>query len=191
VNVCPPDHTQFYPAVHEHLDRRGLAMPFELPETAAKPFPEPDDQWVEIKDMHKRVEKDWPVWQAAQAASKDKGTGTGSQGGRSSWMQQRPLDNVFAGAAAGAGAAGAGAPPAAAAASASAEGGSEGGSDDKAAARAAAFASLPAHAHDHSEFFLASLIERTADSWDLHLTTFLLSHDMVLPDDMDRQVRAW
>ena len=34
--------------------------------------------------------------------------------------------------------------------------------------------SLPAFANDHSEMFLASMIERQADSWDLHLTTFLL-----------------
>ena len=39
---------------------------------------------------------------------------------------------------------------------------------------------LPAFASDHSEMFLASMIERQADSWDLHLTTFLLCEKVLV-----------
>ena len=39
---------------------------------------------------------------------------------------------------------------------------------------------LPAFANDHSEMFLASMIERQADSWDLHLTTFLLCEKVLV-----------
>ena len=39
---------------------------------------------------------------------------------------------------------------------------------------------LPAFANDHSELFLASMIERQADSWDLHLTTFLLCEKVLV-----------
>ena len=43
--------------------------------------------------------------------------------------------------------------------------------------------SLPAFAKDGSEMFVASMIERQADSWDLHLTTFVLYRDMLNQDD--------
>ena len=42
---------------------------------------------------------------------------------------------------------------------------------------------LPAFATDGSEMFVASMIERQADSWDLHLTTFLLYRDILNQDD--------
>ena len=38
---------------------------------------------------------------------------------------------------------------------------------------------LPSFSSDGSEMFLASMIERQADSWDLHLTTFLMCHKML------------
>ena len=40
---------------------------------------------------------------------------------------------------------------------------------------------LPAFAADDSEFIFGSLIERAFDSWDLHLTTFMLCHYMLEP----------
>jgi hypothetical protein len=39
--------------------------------------------------------------------------------------------------------------------------------------------SLPAFASDYSEVLLSSLIERKHSSWDLHLTSFLMSHSLV------------
>lgn len=42
--------------------------------------------------------------------------------------------------------------------------------------------SLPAFAVDKSELFLGSMIERESDSWTLHLTTFLLCHNMIRKD---------
>ena len=43
-------------------------------------------------------------------------------------------------------------------------------------------ATLPAFSTDGSEVFLASMIERQADSWDLHLTTFLLGREILQSD---------
>jgi len=42
---------------------------------------------------------------------------------------------------------------------------------------------LPHFAHDRSELFLASVIERESDSFNLFLTTFLLSHPMIEPKE--------
>ena len=42
--------------------------------------------------------------------------------------------------------------------------------------------SLPAFARDNSEVFLASVLERKADSWDLHVTTFMMCHALLVPD---------
>ena len=47
-------------------------------------------------------------------------------------------------------------------------------------------ASLPAFSTDYSEMFMASIIEREADSWDLHLTTFLMCHSLIIPDNTSR-----
>ena len=38
---------------------------------------------------------------------------------------------------------------------------------------------LPAFARDSSEVFLAGLLERTANSWDLHVTTFMMCHTLL------------
>ena len=39
--------------------------------------------------------------------------------------------------------------------------------------------SLPVFARDSSEVFLAGLLERTANSWDLHVTTFMMCHTLL------------
>jgi hypothetical protein len=39
--------------------------------------------------------------------------------------------------------------------------------------------SLPVFARDSSEVFLGGLIERTANSWDLHVTTFMMCHTLL------------
>lgn len=41
---------------------------------------------------------------------------------------------------------------------------------------------LPAFARDNSEVFLAGVMERKADSWDLHVTTFMMCHALLVPD---------
>ena len=46
--------------------------------------------------------------------------------------------------------------------------------------------SLPAFSTDYSEMFLASMIEREDDSYDLHLTTFLMCHSLIKPDKTNR-----
>ena len=47
----------------------------------------------------------------------------------------------------------------------------------------AELASLPAFSTDYSEMFMASMIEREADSWDLHLTTFLMCRSLIKSDN--------
>jgi len=42
-------------------------------------------------------------------------------------------------------------------------------------------ATLPSMAVDNSELILGSIIERVSDSWDLYLTTFMISHSMLDP----------
>ena len=42
---------------------------------------------------------------------------------------------------------------------------------------------LPSFAADGSEYVLDALIERASGSYDLYLTTFFLSHSMIVPDD--------
>ena len=50
-------------------------------------------------------------------------------------------------------------------------------------------ATLPAFSHDKSELLLASMIERESDSYNLYLTTFFLSHQMILPDASLRKIK--
>ena len=45
---------------------------------------------------------------------------------------------------------------------------------------------LPSFSSDYSEMFLAGMIERTSDSWDLHVTTFLVCHTMLEGDATGR-----
>ena len=139
-------------------------MPFELPEIANKPFPEPDDSWVDIVEVHRRID----------AKQTNHSTSVLAEGGKGGGGDQTT---------------------AAAAAAAdddkiknSNQDKEDGKVDDKEGGIrwAAGFASLPAHANDLSEFFLASMIERVPDSWDLYVTTFLLQHDMLLVDSMNR-----
>ena len=47
----------------------------------------------------------------------------------------------------------------------------------------AELASLPAFSTDYSEMFMASMIEREADSWDLHVTTFLMCRSLIKSDN--------
>jgi hypothetical protein len=44
--------------------------------------------------------------------------------------------------------------------------------------------SLPSVSSDESELILSSLIERTSDSWSLHLTTFFLARAMIDPNEI-------
>ena len=141
-------------------------MPFELPEIANKPFPEPDDSWVDISEVHRRIDVQGTNHStvAASALSESGGGGGGSGKGGGEKIATVDDDKVK-----------------------SSDKDKDKEDDQEGGIRwAADFASLPAHAHDHSEFFLASVIERVADSWDLYVTTFLLQHDMLGLDTMNR-----
>ena len=147
--------TQFYPAVKAQLEIRGLVMPFELPEISNKPFPEPDDTWVDISEVHRRIDAQKKN-HTTNSLLLEEGEGEGGKevGGKTSEDDDKNKDK---------------------------EDDKEGG-----IRWAAGFATLPAHANDLSEFFLASMIERVSDSWDLYVTTFLLQHDMLGLDSMNR-----
>ena len=47
---------------------------------------------------------------------------------------------------------------------------------------------LPAFSIDSEELFLASIIERESDTYNLHLTTFLLSHNMAVNDHIPSKI---
>ena len=142
-------------------------MPFELPEISNKPFPEPDDSWIDITEVHRRIDdaavakqkggKDNNTFDTKEEESKRKRKG--KSGDKSADDDKENKDKE-----------------------------DKGNEDDKEGGIrwAAGFASLPAHANDLSEFFLASMIERVPNSWDLYVTTFLLQHDMLGIDSMNR-----
>ena len=48
---------------------------------------------------------------------------------------------------------------------------------------------LPAFSQDKSDLFLASMIEREADSWNLHVTTFLLCHKILRSEPLHSESR--
>lgn len=51
------------------------------------------------------------------------------------------------------------------------------------------YSTLPAFSYDRSELLLASMIERESDSFNLYLTTFFLSHQMILTDTSLRKIK--
>ena len=141
---------RYFPSVLQALDDRGLALPMSIPEVGAKPFPEPDEQWIEIRELHKEVDA------AASGLVRDnfkEAEKLGDQGRSHSKMMK--FSSLLSG--------------------------STPMEQETAEGKKQIFSSLPSLASDKSEFFLGSIIERVADSWDLWLTTFLLSHEMMFP----------
>ena len=156
---------RYFPGVYEALETRGLVMPLELPERAAKPFVKIVSKFMKYPTFTIKIEK------ALHAARN-------SLDGSDVWLDPPELNTIaskislkdilphsslfqatFNSTSVG-----------------------EKQTEPKRKLTSLESVTLPAFANDHSEMFLASMIERQADSWDLHLTTFLLSHFVMVYD---------
>ena len=154
-----------FTGVYEALESRGLVMPLELPEKVPKPFVRLGSIYMKYPMLTLKIEK-------ALLAAKN------STDGSDVWLDLPELNTIastislkdilphsslyrvtFNG---------------------TSNGGK--GSEVKKILTSPKPVTLPAFANDHSEMFLASMIERQADSWDLHLTAFLMSHSVMIYD---------
>ena len=143
--------TAHFPSVYEALEKRGLVMPIELREQVNGEDPHHDDEWMDFFELNRKIED------AAERSL---------QGGEarldpvnlvSALSEIRYADIVPA------------------------NGVKRAVNDDQSAKLVFQEdpVTLPSFSTDGTEMFLASMIERQADSWDLHLTTFLMCHKML------------
>jgi hypothetical protein len=171
--------TNFFPEVYEALERRSLVMPFELPELSTRPFPNPDVTWLDHIVLNAKIEeaKEKSKTQSHVWLDADNLNSPLSQislrdimpGNASSSSTSRRLQRVETG-------------------------------EEEARRKPEAFldyledsqeanedyAALPAFSIDKSELFLASMVEREDDTWNLYLTTFLLNRRMSKADKSKR-----
>ena len=145
----------FFPIVYEELEMRGLVMPMELPERELKPFPRYEDSWVDFLELRIKVED------AAEKCLPWKEDHVDSLRVMTDAPKIRFEDFV---------------PSNLTNNNNSAVAHRHNRTQDGSVI-------LPAFASDGTEMFLASMIEREADSWNLYLTTFLLCRD-ILQDDL-------
>jgi hypothetical protein len=145
--------TSLFPTVYEELEKRGLVMPMELPDNGWRNSPPHDADWVSFLIVSKEVER---------AAERNKSGQVVSRATLklSAALPMIRFEDIVQ-------------------------------SDDMTRkfkdlesgfSKLQPSATLPAFATDGSEVFLASMIEREADSWDLHLTTFLLGREILQAD---------
>ena len=161
--------TLFSP-VYEALEKRGLVMPVELPERQGKPGGL-TQSWITFIDVHKTMESDI----AAENENKNRNENgdkksTGNNGNEdgshfddfTNIKSPRPprrlsLKDIIQNCT------------------------SQTVHTKKKINEDSGLSILPALTKDKSEMFLASMIEREADSWDLYVTTFLLCHEVLKP----------
>ena len=152
-----------FPGVYEALETRGLVMPLELPERAPKPFVKIVSKFMKYPTLTIKIEK-------ALLAARN------SLDGSDVWLDPPELNTIaskislkdilphsslFT-------------------ATFNSTNTGEKQTEPKRKLTSLESVTLPAFANDHSEMFLASMIERQADSWDLHLTTFLLCEKVLV-----------
>ena len=153
--------TSLFPTVYEELEKRGLVMPLELPENGRRTYPPHDQSWVPFKLINGEVNT-----AAARSVS-----GQGVRGAPLKLPDNLPmikLDDILH---------------------------SEASHDKESGLFAledepVSPVGLPAFSTDGTEMFLASMIERESDSWDLHLTTFLLCRDILQSDRIGLKATA-
>jgi hypothetical protein len=145
--------TSLFPAVYEELEKRGLVMPMELPDHGWTNSPAHDADWVSFLIVSKEVER-------AAERSKSGQTLRRAPLKLSAALPRIRFEDILQ-------------------------------SNDMTRkfkdlesefSKKPSPATLPAFSTDGSEVFLASMIEREADSWDLHLTTFLLDREILQSD---------
>ena len=154
--------TSLFPAVYEELEKRGLVMPMELPERAVKPHPPLEKSWLDFTDLRKRVEE------AAEKCLPWKVDHIDSLNLATDVPDIQFEDIVPV----------------------NLPKRKMSTLDNRRKGDEVDPVSLPAFSTDGTEMFLASMIERESDSWDLHLTTFLLCRDILLLDNIGMKVSA-
>jgi hypothetical protein len=147
-----------FPRVYEALERRGLVGPLELPDKVVKPTP-----W----EIHRGMD-DYTVFllrveQLVDQSPTSNGMIDAPDKNKTLFSVIRVKDVM---------------PPASSISNLNATG----TEDVKFSISSTGFSSLPSFALDNSELFLASIVEREANSWNLHLTTFFLDHRMLKKD---------
>ena len=148
--------TSLFPTVYEALEKRGLVMPLELPESGRRTYPPHDRSWVPFYPINREIN-------IAVARSISGQGGGGAPLNLPDNLPMIKLDDIL----------------------------HSGASNDKESGQFAiedgpvSLVNLPAFSTDGTEMFLASMIERESDSWDLHLTTFLLCRDILQDDPYD------
>jgi hypothetical protein len=152
--------TLFTP-VYEALERRGLVMPVELPEREAKPGGM-TRSWLRYHDIYKTIEGDI----AAESENKKSAANNGEVGDRFKFLTNiKSLP-----------------PPRLSLKDIIQNRTSQTVHQKRKIKEDFGLSILPAFTKDKSEMFLASMIEREADSWDLYVTTFLLCHEVLKPE---------
>jgi hypothetical protein len=175
--------TLFSP-VYEALERRGLVMPVELPEKEGKPGGL-TSSWILFNDVYKSVENDFAAKNKKNKKNENKNANTNENAketeDKKSAAKNGKEDGIYF--------------------------------DDFTNTKPPSsprrlslkdiiqnrttqtvhtkkknnedfgLSILPAFAKDKSEMFLSSMIEREADSWDLYVTTFLLCHQVLKPEN--------
>jgi hypothetical protein len=147
-----------FPRVYEALERRGLVGPLELPDKVVKPMPwqiqrGTDDYTVFLLRVEQLLDQSPTSNGMIDTPDKNK-----------TLFSVIRVKDVL--------------PPASSISNLNASG----TEDVKFSISRAGFSSLPSFAPDDSELFLASIVEREANSWNLHLTTFFLDHRMLIKD---------
>ena len=177
--------TSHFSKVYEALERRGLAMAIELPPVNPRPYPNHDHEWIVFVKLHEKIDS------AMKPALNDKSIWL-DPGSLGSPLLEINLNDIL---------------PVAdrVRTSASLTDGVSGVSSvngtkaldvadidyrsDYPLDSGPKLQSLPAFSDDMSELFLAAMIEREDDSWDLHLTSFMISHTMIEPNEKGSSAR--
>ena len=170
--------SRYFPLVYEALEKRGLAMSLEIPETASISEIKPQGKWMVFTDLQSKIK-------AAQLNAKK----TGAQ----VWLDPLNLDSPLSGISLQS------ILPEHKMSPSLNSSGRRQGSDRKGSNSGNShrsvdekdheFTTLPAFTHDRSDLLLASMIERESDSFNLYLTTFFLSHKMIRPDKSLRKIK--
>ena len=171
--------TSHFSKVYEALERRGLAMAIELPPGNPRPFSSPDHEWMVLLKLHEKIDSAMKQALNGKSISLDPSS-LGSPLSKINLNDILPVaDRIKTSASLTDGASGVSSV-------------NDSNALDEAELdylsyypqdSAPEFQSLPAFSDDMSELFLAAMIEREDDSWDLHLTSFMISHIMIEPDE--------
>lgn len=155
----------YFPMVYEALERRGLVGPMELPETVDKQnnfsLHGDMDDYFEFLLRVQRLVNEGPTSNGMIDAPHKNVTLFSSIPSIDVMSPPSPISNQNA----------------------------SGTEDVRFSESSAEYSSLPSIIPDRSDLFLASMVEREADSWNLHLTTFLLDHRMLRKDKSNYGVR--